>query len=616
MKLRPYQADGVDSIWRYFMEGNQGNPVVAMPTGTGKSLVIGGFIQSVYSHYPNQRVMMLTHVKELIEQNFEKLMTMWPTAPAGIYSSGLNRRDLFNNITFAGIGSVAKRADQFGHIDLIIIDEAHLVSPNDTTMYQKFIAELMEYNPQLKVIGLTATPYRLGHGKIIEDGTLFTDICYDLTTMHEFNKLIEEGYLAPLVPKNTSLQLNVDGVHMRAGEFIAKELQNAVDKYEITEQAVKEALEVGGDRRSWLVFASGVEHAIHTAEILNAFGISAKAVHGGNKEFKMSTAERDSAIQEFKRGDLQCLVNNNVLTTGFDHPQIDLIIMLRPTSSPGLWVQMLGRGTRPVYADGFDLTSVEGRLSAIEAGGKQNCLVLDFGGNTKRLGPINDPLLPPRRGKKGGGTAPVKLCEALTVDNKPCDTWIHASLKFCPHCGNEFIFKTKLKQGAGTDELIKGDLPIVEEFKVDHITYSLHQKMDKPPMMKVSYYCGYHAFTEYVCFEHTGFARHKARQWWEARTPIPLPETTEAGLTLSDKVSTTSSLRVWTNKKYPEIMAHCYDGTHFGKETNENYIQPTVQADVPIKEPEPTLEPPKTFHFRGKEPVPDANPDDFDDIPF
>ena len=582
MKLRPYQWDGICAIWDYFRNGGEGNPVVAMPTGTGKSIVIGGFVRSVFDSFPNQRVMILTHVKELIEQNHDKLITMWPTAPAGIYSSGLNRRDLYNNITFAGIASVAKRAAEFGHIDLILIDEAHLVSPNDTTMYQKFIAELREYNPYLKVIGLTATPYRLGHGRIVEEGSLFTDICYDITTLEEFNKLIAEGYICPLIPKKTGLMLNVDGVHMRGGEFIAKELQNAVDKYELTEAAVREAMEAGHDRNCWLVFTAGVEHAIHTAEILNAYGITARAVHSGNKDHKMTDGERDQAIADFKAGKLQALVNNNVLTTGFDHPPIDLILSLRPTSSPGLWVQMLGRGTRPVYAPGYDLDTLEGRLAAIEAGGKQNCLVLDFGGNTKRLGPINDPVLPNRKGKKKGD-APVKLCEGITADNKVCDTWVHASVRVCPECGNEFKFQTKLKQEASTDELIKGDLPVVEEFKVDHITYSLHEKMGAPNTLKVVYYCNLRKFQEFICLEHTTPVRHKARKWWRERAKgFPEPDTIKLALEHAEQLKPCTSLRVWTNKKYPEIMAHCFDGSHFGKEEPSGAI-PTVQTDKPKK---------------------------------
>lgn len=576
MRIRNYQWEAICSIWNYFANGNTGNPVVAMPTGTGKSVVLGGFVRLIYDHFPHQKVMVLTHVKELISQNYDKLGKIWPTAPAGIYSSGLNRRDVYNNIIFGGIASVAKRAHKFGHIDLVVIDEAHLVSPNDNTMYQKFIGELKEYNPNLKIIGLTATPYRMGHGKIVEDGSLFTDICFDNTTLDKFNNLISEGYLCPLIPKRTKLLLNVDGVHKRAGEFVAKELQQAVDKLELTEAAVKEAIEVGADRHCWLVFTAGVEHAIHTAEILNSLGVSAKAVHSGNKEYKMTDGERDAAIEEFKRGELKALVNNNVLTTGFDHPPIDMILMLRPTSSPGLWVQMLGRGTRPLYADGFDLNTTQGRLEAIQAGGKSDCLVLDFGGNTKRLGPINDPLLPPRKGKKTGD-APIKLCEAINKLNQVCDTWVHASAKWCPECGSEFSFTTKLKQGASTDDLIKGDLPVVEEYKVDHLTYSLHTKEGKPPMMKVSYYCNLQMFTDYVCIEHQGYARQRAKRWWSERSESPVPDTTEQALSSTHLLRPATSIRVWVNKRYPEIMAYCYDGTHFGKEEEDPFSLPSVE---------------------------------------
>ena len=590
LKPRDYQYKGVIAIWEYFQNGGQGNPIVAMPTGTGKSIVIAFFIWTIYQKYHNQRILVLTHVKELIEQNYEKLTTLWPTAPAGVYSAGLNKRDLYCNITFAGIASVAKRASEFNHIDLIIIDEAHLVSPNENTMYRAFIDDLKSINPYIKVVGLTATPYRLGHGEIIEEGGLFTDICYDLTTMDAFNELIAEGYIAPLIPKRTKLLLNVDGVHKSGGEYIAKELQNAVDKREITEAACREAMELGHDRKCWLVFTAGVEHAIHTAELLNELGISAVAVHSGNKTYKMSSGQRDRAIEDFKAGRIQALVNNNVLTTGFDHPPIDLIVMIRPTSSPGLWVQMLGRGTRPCYANGHDLTTKEGRLAAIEASEKQNCLVLDFGGNTKRLGPINDPVLPPKRGKKTGD-APIKLCEGVLKDGTSCSTWVHASARWCPECNFEFKFKTKIKQGASTEELIKGDLPIVEEYTVDHITYTEHVKnyrsdVDpttiKPPSMKVTYFCGFKMFTEYVCFAHTDYAGRRAKQWWAARSDLPVPATAAEGLAFVEHIRASTSLRVWINKKYPEIVAHCIDGSEFGKKEVDLLAQPSRQVDKPV----------------------------------
>lgn len=537
LQPRSYQIEAAHSVPNYF-QTNSGNPVIAMPTGTGKSVVIAMILQMVYHYWPSQRVMVLTHVKELIQQNYDKLMTLWPAAPAGVYSAGLNRKESNRRITFAGIGSVAKKAALFGHIDLVFIDEAHLVSPNDETLYQLFLAALKEVNPNLRVIGFTATPWRLGTGRITEDG-IFTDVCFDITGMQAFNRLIAEGYLAPLIPRQTKMMLDIDGVHMRGGELIASELQHAVDKYEITQAAIRETLELAHDRRHWLIFASGVEHACNIADMLNDMGIPTVAIHS-----KMGDAQRDQAILDFKSGKYRAAVNNNVLTTGFDFPGIDCIVVLRPTASTVLWVQMLGRGTRP-----FECAEYK----------KENCLVLDFAGNTRRLGPINDPVIPRKKGAKAGGEAPVKLCGS-------CATYNHASVTHCCYCGAEFSFQVKLKQTAASDELLRGDAPLVEVFKVDHITYSTHEKAGRPIMMKVTYYCGLRSFSEYVCIQHDGFAQRKARQWWRERSSAPFPESTEAALVQTDSLTAATHLRIWVNKQYPEILSHCFDGTAFGQQ--------------------------------------------------
>jgi DNA repair protein RadD len=571
---RPYQTEAVQSIWDYF-RSNTGNPLVAMPTGTGKSIVIARFLQSVYPLYPNQRVLMLTHVKELIQQNYNKLMAVWSQAPCGIFSAGLNQKVHNRPITFAGVASIAKKAELFGHIDLVLIDEAHLVSPSETTMYRKFLAELLKTNPYLKIIGFTATPWRLGHGRLIDpvvnkDGievpSIFTDFCFDITGLEAFNRLIAEGYLIPLIPKRTKTLLSVDGVHMRGGEFIESELQTAVDKDEITYEALKEAMELGYERRKWLIFAAGTEHADHIAEMLNSLGVSTGVVHS-------KTEGRDETLRSYDRGELRAVVNCNCLTTGFDQPDIDMIICLRPTASAVLWCQLLGRGTRPFFAKGYDLNTIDGRLAAIKASVKHNTLVLDYAGNTRRLGPINDPLIPKRKGEKGG-EAPVKCCEC-------CDTWNHASVRFCVHCGHEFLFETKLKFKASSDELIKGDMPITEVFKVDHITINKHTKINTPDMMRISYYCGLNKFDEYVCPEHTNYAANKAARWWSARSRNPMPRNTDEAIALADRLPHATHIRVWINKQYPEIMAYCFDGTAFGtQEMSDSVPEVTTLAKV------------------------------------
>lgn len=203
MKPRDYQEYGISELIRYFEEGGTGNPVLAMPTGTGKSIVIAEFIRLVCSKWPGQRIMMLTHVKELIQQNFNKLMSVWPTAPAGIYSAGIGKKEANFPIIFGGIQSVHKKPELFGHIDLIIVDECHLIPKKSNTTYRKLIDFLSRVNPNLKVIGLTATPYRLGMGLITDEDGLFDEICCDMTSLDVFNWFFDEGYLTTLVPKRT-----------------------------------------------------------------------------------------------------------------------------------------------------------------------------------------------------------------------------------------------------------------------------------------------------------------------------------------------------------------------------------------------------------------------------
>lgn len=564
MKIKPrdYQLEARNSIFKYFAAHKEGNPVVVMPTGTGKSVVIADFLYCVFQWWPGQRFLVLTHVKELIEQNFEKLVSMWPQAPAGIYSAGLNKRELYNNITFAGIASIVKVMDQLGHVDMVLIDEAHMISPNEKTMYNKVFDFLKKVNPALRIVGLTATPFRLGHGHICEDH-IFTDVCIDLSSMQAFNRFIDEGYLIPLVPKKTMYQLDTDGIGVRGGEYILSDLQKAVDKNEVTYQALKEAMEYGADRQCWLIFCSGAEHSHHVADMLCSMGIECKAITD-----KTPSKERDKTLKDLKSGKLRAVANNNVLTTGFDNPLIDMIIILRPTQSPGLWVQMLGRGTRPVYAPGHDLGTIEGRLAAIAESHKHNCLVLDFASNTKKLGPINDPVVPRKKGK-GGGEAPVRLCDC-------CDTWNHASVRYCggkskadptfdplKGCGYEFPRDTKINCVASTNELIKTDVPVLEEFEVSQITFDVHRKDGKPDAMRVTYYCGLRIFTDYVCIAHEGWPGKRARDWWRERSSVSVPETAAQAIGLCDTLKVATHLRVWVNKKYPEIMNYCYDGTKF-----------------------------------------------------
>ena len=581
LKPRDYQLEATYSIFRYFDQhkANAGNPVVVLPTGTGKSICLAEFMRLVCQWWPGQKLMLLTHVKELIQQNANKLKDLWPEAPLGIHSSGLKKKDVHHQIIYAGIASVAKKAHLFGAVSLVLVDECHLISPKDMTMYQKFFEALREINPHLKIIGFTATAFRMGFGPIVRQegdeelgvSAMFDHIVFDGSSVEYFNWFISEGYLMPLIPKRTKMQLDVSGVGKRGGEYISSELQAAVNKQEANQLALNEALAVAGDRKKWLVFCAGVEHAEDFAELLNQNGVPAKAIHS-----KISDKERDQALKDYKEGRLKALTNNNVLTTGFDCPDIDLIIMLRPTGSPVLWVQMLGRGTRPVYTPGFDLTDREQRLASIAASPKQNCLVLDFSGNSRRLGPINDPAVPRRPGQKGGGSPIYKSCEVCGVDAQYpawrfCGGVAAEDPNFKPFlgfCGAPFTFKEKLKRAASSEELIKDQMPVIEVFDVENVVYQKNVNRgdrSKPPTMKVTYYCGHKTFVEFVCLQHGDWAGRKAYKWWITRTQIPQPATVDDALEIVNQLAVPTQIRVHTNVKWPNVLACCYDGSRFGE---------------------------------------------------
>lgn len=474
MILRDYQQRAIDDLYRWFSNGNPGNPCMVLPTGAGKSLIIAALCKDAMQNWPETRILMLTHVKELIEQNADKMRAIWPGAPMGIYSASMGRKQLEEPITFAGIQSVRNRAAEIGHIDLIIIDECHLVNHQAEGGYRKLIADLHEINPALRVIGLTATPYRLGHGAITDGEALFDDLLESVT----IEELIYKGYLHPLRSKVTKERLSADGVKKRGGEYIESDLQKAVNTDAHNQAAVQEVIALAGDRRHWLFFCTGVDHAYNVRNELRAHGIAAETVTGETPK-----KERARIISDFRAGRIQALTNANVLTTGFDAPNIDLIAMLRPTMSPVLYVQMAGRGLRPKQHT-------------------DHCLVLDFAGVVEQHGPITA-VRPPKAGRSGEGEAPVKVC-----DN--CDELCALSVKVCPACGAPFPVPD------GPDLKLR-DVDIMgnegTEMRVSSWTWRKHvSRTSGKEMLKVSYYGSLSdpPVIEYFPVLHSGYAGQKA----------------------------------------------------------------------------------------------------------
>lgn len=474
MQLREYQSRAINALYKWFSDGNDGNPCMVLPTGAGKSHVVAYLCKDALQNWPDTRVLVLSHVKEILEQNAEKMRQHWPGAPMGIYSASIGKRQLGEPITFAGIQSIRTKAQQIGHVDLVIIDECHLVNHKDEGGYRQFLADLKAINPALRVIGLTATPYRLGHGLITDKPALF-DALLEPVSIEE---LVFKGYLSTLRSKVTKATLDTSGVHKRGGEFIESELQAAVDTKDNNQRVVREIISLAGDRKAWLVFCTGVKHAEHIAEVLRQHGVTAECVTGETPK-----KERERLLVEFKAGRLQALTNANVLTTGFDYPDIDLIAMLRPTMSASLYVQMAGRGMR-----------VKSHTD--------HCLVLDFAGVVSAHGPITA-VQPPRKAGDGNGEAPVKVC-----DN--CAELVHPSARECPACGHQFPEPERKKL-----ELRNDDIMGLEGSELDVTSWSWRKHTSRTSgkeMLSCTYYGSLSdkPITEYLPVLHEGYAGQKA----------------------------------------------------------------------------------------------------------
>jgi DNA repair protein RadD len=493
--LRDYQQRTIDQLYAWFAAGNQGNPCLVLPTGSGKSHIVAALCKDALQKWPQTRVLMLTHVKELIEQNAEKMRQHWPGAPMGIYSASIGRRQLGEPITFAGIQSIRTKAQEVGHIDLILIDECHLVSHKDEGGYRTFLAELQAINPALRVVGLTATPYRLGHGLITDAPAIFADLIEPVS----IEELVFRGYLSKLRSKVTGARLDVSKVKKRGGEYIEADLQRAVDTDDQNHAVVREVISRAEDRKAWLFFCTGVAHAQHVAEVLQKYGIAAACVTGDTPK-----SERAAILADFKAGKLRALTNANVLTTGFDYPDIDLIAMIRPTMSPSLYVQMAGRGMRPKSHT-------------------NHCLVLDFAGVVETHGPITA-VQPPKKAGSGNGEAPVKVC-----DN--CAELCPISARQCPACSAEFPAPEPKRFELRTDDIMGME---AQELEVTSWNWRRHvSKASGKEMLAVTYYGALSdkPITEYLPINHTGYAGQKAIEaLWIAKQNSNAPTAEDTSL--------------------------------------------------------------------------------------
>jgi DNA repair protein RadD len=436
-------------------------------------------------------------------------------------------------VLVAGIQSVYKRACELGPFDLALIDEAHLLSENDDSMYRRFLQELRLIAPHFRLCGLTATPYRLSSGLIYGSQRMFSDVCYDIS----IRDLISQGYLSPLVSKAGRAKVDTRELHVRGGEFVADEVERLVDQDGVVDAACREIIDYTRDRQACLIFAASVKHGQHIVRVLK----DQHDVECGFITGLTPRDERDELLARFRGGTanslfpkppLKYLANVQVCAVGVDVPRIDTVAILRPTMSPGLLVQMVGRGFRLCP-------------------GKESCLVLDFGGNIERHGPI-DQIKPVEKKPGNGSDAPAKECPE-------CQSIVPAGVMTCPDCGYEFPPPERQSHEPTASEagVLSDQTTTDTEYEVLDTYYGVHTKRgaseDAPKSMRVDYQVGLNLWIpEWVCFEHDGFARSKAEQWWRRRSPDPVPDTAERAVEIAEGGGVCTTKKITVRSKHGE----------------------------------------------------------------
>lgn len=515
-EYRHFQAEASEALLKDVEDGY--NPLVAIPTGGGKTVIITRFIYLLLEKYPTLNVLILSHTESILKQDYETIKNIFVGIPVGLYCAGLDSRSI-HKITLASVQTAYRLPYKFYNFDIVIVDECHLIPRKETSMYRKLFSGIKGSHV---LIGFSATIFRRKSGYLhMGKDALFNKISYNLTSIDNFNMLIDEGFLCKLIPKATEYEMDCTGVKITGGDYNQKALSERFDKYQITDIAIREVIKFGEKYKSWLIFAIDIEHAEHIKDRLVELGIDAESLH------TKSENDRHELTERFKNFEFRALVSVGMITTGFDAPNVDLIAMLRPTRSPVLHVQTAGRGTRPFP-------------------GKDHCLFLDFAGNTRRLGPINNVKIPdPKEKKKGKGSGgpPVKVCPQ-------CMVYVPIAIEVCPICDYEFPLAAKLKTTASVEKIIEESN--YQWLEVSDVEYSIHIKPGKPNSLRVMYRCGLNTVNEFVCLEHEGYAGYKAEHWVRRRwsNGTKPPQTVKELFELKDFLDVPRKIKIRSKDKY------------------------------------------------------------------
>lgn len=541
IKLRDYQQRSVNQIWDWFRANKEGNPLAVLPTGAGKSIICAQLAMDAISFKCERkiRVLIITHSKELVEQNHEKFVTIAPHVDTGIYSASLKRKDTDNQVIFASIQSAWSK--DLGVFDLVICDECHRIPHEETGTYRTLFAKLTELNPTLRVIGLTATPFRMRGGHLCKGKQrLFHSVAAEVSIV----ELMDQGHLCRVSAWKSPITADLSSVKVSKGEFVMSEQSAIMINTGVTSDAVADVVKKAAARQSILVFCADIKHCKHTQIEFLSHGWDAEVITGQTPK-----DEREFLIAEFRAGRIRVLINCAVLTTGFDAPIVDCVVMLRGTKSTSLYIQIAGRGMRPHPE-------------------KANCLLLDYVGNIEEHGCLDDPDIYTLALNKRKGEAPTKYCPK-------CEAIIHLAAKSCPECGYVYPLKERDVQKLASEAILMS----AERGKkirlntISAVTAVRHEKngrisvllkylgfdTNKPhPMHKIA---PRQVCTEWLHPDHSVYKWESFRKWWVVNMPshpVP-PNSTDALEVLKNGLENQPSfLLINYSEKYPVIEKKFY----------------------------------------------------------
>jgi len=562
MQLRDYQSQTLEALYSALQ--TELNVLLSSPCGSGKTVVASTLIQTLLRENPSFRILILVDRDILIQQFRNKLLTLAPELFMNIgivCASTSNIKDHSRQVTIASRQSLVNRLNDCEAFQLIVIDEVHMAQVpeegKDLDQFGVIIKTFREYNPKTRLLGITASPFRLGQGYIFGDRNAPGCMPYfpELTHQITIDELQRQGYLVPLIGKkaaSSELTERLSHVRMIGGEYNLGEISDIMSQGVHIDSAVEVWKKYISDRKKTLAFAITISHADKLERAFNAAGIPAMAIHSD-----LDDLESYVRMQALKKGEAKVFISVAKLTVGLDVTDVDAILMARPTQSPALYLQCLGRGART-------------------APGKQDCYVIDLVNNGDIHGTDLDNLKV--RYKQfdrptAANPAGLKYCPS-------CEIEMHPAVRVCPECGHEFEFEADTPDMA---DVKYGSEP-PREVEVLAIYGERHTgKKSGQTLLKVRVEIdlGLQIKTAnmWICLAgdgYTGYAVTKGKALWEQLTydGVPLPHDTEEALMFIHSGALCKPARALVDMggRWPEVKELIYD-------TSKEFVDKAKEED-------------------------------------